>query len=287
MPTDLSQRLRTAAVMIAVVLGLLLAAAVSCPGRGLLLGAGVTLVLGAAWEFARMGRQGKPAEAASFFLCVAVLPAGMVACFIGQGICFPGEVLRLELPMFAGSGMVALLMATATMVGAGRLNRVDGESVARELFPAVVLIGFGGGALLSLMVLPGGPGLILWLALVVCLNDTAAYFGGSRFGGPKLAPAISPHKTLSGSACGIIAGGFAGAAAAALTPLSAAGALLLAIVLVMAAQLADLTKSGIKRLHGVKDSGSILPGHGGLLDRLDGVLGGAPVLYLALLNFGG
>lgn len=117
------------------------------------------------------------------------------------------------------------------------------------------------------------PKLILWLLSIVWATDIGAYFVGSSIGGPKLAPAISPHKTWSGFVGGIIVGMAAGWAAVGYTdvslPLSLWETLL---ILTVAAQGGDLIESGVKRYFGVKDSGTILPGHGGLLDRLDSLL---------------
>jgi phosphatidate cytidylyltransferase len=117
------------------------------------------------------------------------------------------------------------------------------------------------------------PGLILWLLSIVWATDIGAYFVGSYFGGPKLAPRISPRKTWSGFVGGTVFGMVAGWAlssyAGVAIPLSLFGTLLIVSV---AAQIGDLIESGVKRYFDVKDSGNIIPGHGGLLDRLDSLL---------------
>ena len=117
------------------------------------------------------------------------------------------------------------------------------------------------------------PGLILWLLSIVWATDIGAYFVGSYFGGPKLAPRISPRKTWSGFIGGTVFGMAAGWAlssyAGVAIPLSLFGTLLIVSV---AAQIGDLIESGVKRYFDVKDSGNIIPGHGGLLDRLDSLL---------------
>jgi phosphatidate cytidylyltransferase len=118
---------------------------------------------------------------------------------------------------------------------------------------------------------------ILLLILVVWATDIGAYLAGRRLGGAKLAPRISPGKTWSGAAGGLFAAIFVGFCVAPRAALVAAG---LSIV----AQAGDLLESGIKRHFGVKDSGWLIPGHGGLLDRLDGVL--AASLLAAALAFG-
>ena len=124
---------------------------------------------------------------------------------------------------------------------------------------------------------------VLFLFLVVWSSDIGAYLAGRRFGGPKLAPAISPNKTWSGAAGGLAAAMAVGILAA--TAMEPAAVPLLRVALVAAtlgllAQVGDLFESWIKRRFHVKDSSSLIPGHGGLLDRLDGVLSAAPAAAL-------
>ena len=124
---------------------------------------------------------------------------------------------------------------------------------------------------------------VLFLFLVVWSSDIGAYLAGRRFGGPKLAPAISPNKTWSGAAGGLVAAMAVGILAA--TAMEPAAVPLLRVALVAAtlgllAQVGDLFESWIKRRFHVKDSSSLIPGHGGLLDRLDGVLSAAPAAAL-------
>jgi phosphatidate cytidylyltransferase len=113
--------------------------------------------------------------------------------------------------------------------------------------------------------------LLIWVFLVVWSTDIGAYFAGRAIGGPKLAPSISPNKTVAG-----LLGGVAAATVIAGLWVYAArlpGMLLwIAALFAVAAQLGDLFESGLKRRAGVKDSGTWLPGHGGLLDRLDGLV---------------
>lgn len=127
--------------------------------------------------------------------------------------------------------------------------------------------------------------LALWALALVWATDIGAYFSGRAIGGPKLAPRISPSKTWSGLAGGVLAAlvtGFLLHRFAGLPIQLAAASGLLAV----AAQLGDLLESMMKRRAGVKDSGSLLPGHGGVMDRLDGVIAAAPLaafLYLVLV----
>ena len=110
-----------------------------------------------------------------------------------------------------------------------------------------------------------------FLLLVVWASDIGAYVAGRLVGGPRLAPGISPGKTWSGGLGGLCAALAVGACFA--TPGGLAAAALVGVV----SQLGDLAESAVKRGFGVKDSGWIIPGHGGLLDRLDGLLTAAPV----------
>jgi len=132
------------------------------------------------------------------------------------------------------------------------------------------------------------PGLLrhlgLWpLALAVFVtwaSDTAAYFTGRAAGRHKLCPDLSPGKTVEGAVGGlggaVIVGGFAGVG---LAGLSLWAAMVLGLVTGVAAQAGDLVESALKRFCGVKDSGHLLPGHGGVLDRFDSLLFSAPVAY--------
>jgi phosphatidate cytidylyltransferase len=113
--------------------------------------------------------------------------------------------------------------------------------------------------------------LMIWVFLVVWSTDIGAYFAGRAIGGPKLAPAISPNKTIAGLAGGVIC---ATILAGLWVNFIGLPRLLmwLAAPFAVAAQMGDLFESGLKRRAGVKDSGTWLPGHGGLLDRLDGLV---------------
>lgn len=136
---------------------------------------------------------------------------------------------------------------------------------------------------------------------VTWISDTAAYFGGRRFGRRKLAPRVSPNKTWAGAVSALAAGPAAAAAYAALLlplagdaypglpggELAAVPALLLGLAVAAAAILGDLVESALKRECGAKDSSGLLPGHGGLLDRLDSLLWAIPVAHLYLQLYGG
>jgi phosphatidate cytidylyltransferase len=129
---------------------------------------------------------------------------------------------------------------------------------------------------------------ILFLVLTVWAGDIGAYLVGRWIGGPRMAPRISPGKTWSGAAGGLIGGCLCGLAVAHLSPAPSTDWRVIAVaaLLGVTAQAGDLLESLIKRGFGVKDSGRTIPGHGGLLDRLDGLLIAAPVAALLALAVG-
>lgn len=136
----------------------------------------------------------------------------------------------------------------------------------------------------------GGRLAVLWLFAVVWSTDTGAYFVGRAAGGPKLAPTVSPGKTWSGSFGGIAAAALAGLAVALATGAQAPWAwVAVSIVFSIVGQAGDLAKSKVKRHFHVKDSGHLIPGHGGVLDRLDSTLATAPLaaaLLVAAVRWG-
>ncbi len=164
------------------------------------------------------------------------------------------------------------------------------------LGPAVaagtIAIGLAGLSLLWLRLAVGtGWDSVLFVVLVVWSSDSFAYLAGRTLGGARLAPRISPGKTWSGSAGGLLGAMLIGTLLALLLPApsgagsgSAAGhGLAAGLLLGLVSQAGDLAESAFKRRSGVKDSGRLIPGHGGLLDRFDGLLAAAPVA--ALLSF--
>jgi phosphatidate cytidylyltransferase len=148
----------------------------------------------------------------------------------------------------------------------------------------VALVGLPPVALVWLRSVPEtGLGLLLWLLIVVWTTDTAAFVVGRLVGGPRLAPAISPGKTWAGLGGGVIGASLAGVITAwALGSGRLVHAAGLGAGFAVLAQLGDLAESALKRRAGVKDSGSLIPGHGGVLDRVDGLLLTAPALALLL-----
>jgi len=116
---------------------------------------------------------------------------------------------------------------------------------------------------------------------VVWATDIFAYFVGRAIGGPKLAPSISPGKTQSGALGGAIGGVIAGLLLAAAAGAGHLGMLsVVALALSVISQAGDLFESWVKRRHGAKDSGTLIPGHGGVMDRVDGLVAAAFALYV-------
>ena len=123
---------------------------------------------------------------------------------------------------------------------------------------------------------------IIFILSAVWICDTAAYFGGKKFGRNKLAPVLSPNKTIEGAVLGLIGGA---AWAVIVSPmiqslLSTGQILITALIIGTIGQLGDLSESALKRSAGVKDSGTFLPGHGGVLDRFDSLITAVPAIYV-------
>lgn len=152
-------------------------------------------------------------------------------------------------------------------------------------FLGIGYVGVLGAFLLSLHHLPEGNRWLLILTAITAGSDTGAYYCGRRFGKSKLCPSISPNKTIEGAVGGMVAGTF-GAVLMALLLRVEVGLLFLvpvALLLTCVGIVGDLTESVVKRATATKDSGSLLGGHGGVLDRVDSLLFAAPVLYYFLI----
>ncbi|MEK1891188.1 MAG: phosphatidate cytidylyltransferase [Phyllobacterium sp.] len=151
-------------------------------------------------------------------------------------------------------------------------------------WPAAGLI-YAGFPCIALTLLRGDSGdgfaAILFLFAVVWATDIFAYFNGKALGGPKLAPRFSPNKTWAGAIGGAAAGVAAGVACAAfIGPAGGVPIPFIALLLSVVAQMGDLAESWMKRKFGVKDSSQLIPGHGGVMDRVDGLVAAAALLYV-------
>jgi len=171
-----------------------------------------------------------------------------------------------------------ILLAILTVVSADRLKNPF-DFLLKTSF-GTMYTGLFSAHLVLLMAAPAGAKWLLFLTTITAASDTGAYFTGKSFGRHKLCPTISPKKTVEGFVGGLICG-TAGAMLVALFLLDGINILLISAALFLAALgvVGDLVESLLKRSAGVKDSGHILPGHGGILDRVDSLLLTAPALY--------
>jgi phosphatidate cytidylyltransferase len=149
----------------------------------------------------------------------------------------------------------------------------------------VVYVGLTLSTLVGLRLLPHGERFVIFVLLVTWIADTGAYYAGTWFGRHPLAPRISPKKTIEGLCGGLLAAILISYVARwwFLPSLSGLDCLVLASLLTAAGLWGDLAESAIKRGVGIKDSGGILPGHGGMLDRLDSLLFAAPAFYYYMM----
>ncbi len=197
--------------------------------------------------------------------------------------------IGLGVALVAGAGFQAHIWAPPILFGGLALLFVSYRflPVHRRLWALLVGGPFYLGAALAYGVLLRGiEDGALWLSLALAaafVVDTSAYFAGKAFGKRRMAPGISPGKTWEGAAAGLLGGVVAFLVLAPLLslPLTAWKAALLGMAVGVAAQAGDLLESALKRANNAKQSGTLMPGHGGILDRLDSV-----VLNLALVYYG-
>lgn len=202
-------------------------------------------------------------------------------------LCAAIAVLAIGL---AGAGQFAFaLLALAAGVA---LVAVVAVALGRRpywLTLGILYVGLPSIALVWLRDTPvAGRETVMWLLALVWATDAGAYLIGRKVGGPRLAPRVSPGKTWSGLAGGVACGALAGGLTVLLTK-SPGFAVLAALsaALALVSQLGDLSESWLKRHFGVKDTGTLIPGHGGLLDRVDGLLFAAPATAVLALLGGG
>jgi phosphatidate cytidylyltransferase len=200
------------------------------------------------------------------------------------GFALAGSLGAVMLASWGFLGLGAAWMGACALVSAARRRSL--ASVI-ETAGGTLYIGLPCAVFLWLRGRPDGLATVLVLFAVIWTADIFAYFGGKLIGGPRVARGLSPNKTWSGIASGAAAGACAGAACGAV--LGAAGAvaalwLLLGALLAFTGLMGDLFESFLKRRFGVKDASKIIPGHGGVLDRIDGLMA-ATLLTGAALTF--
>ena len=170
---------------------------------------------------------------------------------------------------------LTLLVLSLILVSFSALSQLTEEPIKSFQFILAALLIIGGGACATfLFLVPQGNIWIFISILTVVISDSVAYFAGSYLKGPKLAPTISPNKTWSGAVSALIVGSlFSALLIHALLSSSFLISILIGILIVVAGIITDLAQSRIKRIAGVKDSGTLLGAHGGLFDRVDSHLG--------------
>jgi phosphatidate cytidylyltransferase len=209
---------------------------------------------------------------------------------IGMGLASSALILaRIHLPLPLAeilAGSILALLVVMLFSSSPIEHRL--KDTAITVF-GVLYVGLTLSTLVSTRSLPAGELLVFFVALVTWAGDTGAYYAGILWGTHLLAPSVSPKKTVEGLLGGMaLATGSALLAQAWFLPqLSSWDALVLGVLLTGSGVLGDLCESAIKRSAGVKDSGGILPGHGGMLDRLDSLLFTAPAFYYYVTNVRG
>jgi phosphatidate cytidylyltransferase len=242
---------------------------------------------------------------------LAMLALGLVVALLGLHELFRMTRSLRPTPLTGHLGGVALLVVAyewgiqwtpaviggvlvATFVVAAAVSARESALVtlAVTVF-GVIWIGYGVAYLILLRGAPDptadhvGFKLVLAVFIVVWLSDIFAYFGGRLVGRRRLAPAISPNKTVEGFVIGLIFGAFGGWVTLYNNPFESGRAFAIALAAALAGPLGDLFESFIKRDAGVKDSGTLLGGHGGVLDRVDALLFASAAAYFVWLGTGG
>ncbi len=259
----LKQRLLTAAILIPLVVFSLLYLPSSIV-QWLLAG----VVVLAAWEwFAIIGYKKRPQRLFAF------ASLALISILTLMFISF------LQLSIILWSVILVLVVRYAHTALPAKIEKIIMQPVSAIILSSLVLALFWHSAVL-LHSTPLGAQQLLYVMVLVWLADTGGYFAGKRWGKTKLAQSISPNKTWEGVAGAVVLGliwAFIGYAINLSGSLSLMSWLLLSLVALLISIVGDLFESLFKRAHNVKDSGNLLPGHGGILDRIDSLLAAVPV----------
>lgn len=181
--------------------------------------------------------------------------------------------LAVFIAVYLPVGFALPLLLAPALIGFGQLEK--NRTIYMTFTVMILMSGFGMMQVRDDM----GVGWMLWLVVVVVVTDVFGYFAGRMIGGPKFWPSVSPKKTWSGTAAGWVGAALVGLLFSINTGmgLQLVG---ISIAISMASQMGDIAESGMKRKMGVKDSSNLIPGHGGLMDRFDGMLGASVFLLI-------
>ncbi len=251
---DLKVRLASGAVLVLVALGAL-------SGGPYAFGAVVTVVAALmSWEWGRVVRSMEP-DAPMVVHVTAVALAGVLTIFHAAAL-----------------GLAALLVGTFLVFALlfGQRPMLSALGVLYTGLPAVALIWIHADAPLGIVA-------IVLLIIIVATTDTFAFFSGRLIGGPKLVPRLSPNKTWSGLIGGVSAAAIAAAIFGWVVDIPPGRLAVDAVFLGLISQAGDLLESSLKRAFGVKDASNLIPGHGGFMDRMDGLAAAAGAAGLAAL----
>ncbi len=275
----LKQRIITAVLIVA---GLLAALAWLSAGQLSLLFAAIVLL--AAWEWADLSGLATTAARLAYVGLLGGLIAGAY-WRLGGDAAWQMLPLRDLLVVACIWWAVALLWVKGYPTSAG----LWGSRLGRGVMGVLVLLPTW-VSLSYLLSLANGVWMLLVLISMVAAADVGAYFFGRRFGNKKLAPAVSPGKSWAGFwgglFCSVSLMGILWCVWSESVPVGLPAVMVLSGVTVLASVLGDLLESMVKRHRGIKDSGQILPGHGGILDRVDSLTAASPVFALGLISVG-
>ena len=229
-------------------------------------------VFAAGWEWASFARLTSKAARFAYATGVVLVLAG------AEVLSRDPARLELLLRVAAAWWLVAFVWLA--------VRAQSGGPLAAGVVGFFVLVPAGLGLAHLVALQPHGQLLLLYMLVLIAAADVGAYFGGRAFGRLRLAPHVSPGKTWEGFASGMLAAAAIGAAGALLFEVPFWPWLFLCELVALVSVVGDLTESMFKRHVGLKDSGSLLPGHGGVLDRIDSLTAAAPTFLLGLMALG-
>ena len=215
-------------------------------------------------------------------------PAEVLSVLGAALISLAAAARRVDFTMFAAWVLWGVFVA-ASVQALLTADRERGPTRTAHVVTGCLYAGLGLGPIAALRVGPEGLQWVISALVITWANDTCAYFAGRLFGRHKLHPAVSPNKTWEGFAGGAVGsvGGMFVARWVAFPALTTVDCVALGLLGAVLGPLGDLCESLLKRAHGVKDSGTLIPGHGGLLDRVDALLFNAPAVYLYVMAIRG